>query len=77
MVGSPMVIVWKNSDSTFTLSQREATAEVQPAVVSSPPRVANLQSTLSSVRCLPHGDGETESSLRRLARMPRLFLLLM
>ncbi|KAF9043771.1 hypothetical protein BDZ89DRAFT_1059221 [Hymenopellis radicata] len=48
MVGSPMVIMWKNSDGTFTISQREATAEVQPVVVSSPPRVATLQSTLSS-----------------------------
>ncbi|KAF8914525.1 hypothetical protein CPB85DRAFT_1298321 [Mucidula mucida] len=48
MAGSPMVIMWENSDGTFTLSQREATAEVLPAVDSDPPRVATLQSTLSS-----------------------------
>ncbi|KAK4687769.1 hypothetical protein P7C73_g2349, partial [Tremellales sp. Uapishka_1] len=46
MANSPMVIVWPNSDGSFTLSQREASSEVMPKVVT-PPRVATLSSGLS------------------------------
>jgi hypothetical protein len=49
MANSPMVIMWSNSDSTITLSQRMASAEVMPTVVANPPRVANLSTSLSSV----------------------------
>ncbi|KAJ7633474.1 hypothetical protein DFH06DRAFT_1101254 [Mycena polygramma] len=48
MAGSPMVIMWSNSDNTITLSQRQASSEVQPTLVSSPPRVATLSDTLST-----------------------------
>ncbi|KZP28230.1 hypothetical protein FIBSPDRAFT_927663 [Athelia psychrophila] len=48
MANSPMVIVWPNSDGSVTLSQRMASAEVMPTVVSSPPRVASLDMGLSS-----------------------------
>jgi hypothetical protein len=51
MANSPMVIMWANSDSSITLSQRMATSEATPTVVANPPRVANLSSSLSSVRC--------------------------
>lgn len=44
-----MVIMWPNSDGSVTLSQRQATGEVMPQVVSNPPRVATLQQSLSSV----------------------------
>ncbi|RXW25643.1 hypothetical protein EST38_g232 [Candolleomyces aberdarensis] len=47
MAGSPMVIMWPNSDGSITLSQRQASGEVEPQVVSSPPRVATLQQSLS------------------------------
>jgi hypothetical protein len=50
MANSPMVIMWPNSDGTITLSQRLASSEVMPTVVSSPPRVATLSTSLSSVR---------------------------
>ncbi|KAJ6507415.1 hypothetical protein C8R47DRAFT_1101225 [Mycena vitilis] len=48
MAGSPMVIMWSNSDNTITLSQRQASSEVQPTLVSSPARVATLLDTLST-----------------------------
>lgn len=50
MAGSPMVIMWSNSDGTITLSQRSASSEVQPKLDSNPPRVASLLTNLSSVR---------------------------
>ncbi|KAJ7122388.1 hypothetical protein C8R44DRAFT_786091 [Mycena epipterygia] len=39
---------WGNSDGSFTLSQRQASGEVIPTTVSSPPRVATLSTTLST-----------------------------
>jgi len=48
MEGSPMVVMWPNSDGTITLSQRQASGEVMPVVASSPPRVATLSTSLSS-----------------------------
>jgi len=48
MENSPMVIMWPNSDSSITVSQRSATSEVMPTVDSSPPRVATLSTSLSS-----------------------------
>ncbi|KAJ7128677.1 hypothetical protein C8R44DRAFT_701105 [Mycena epipterygia] len=48
MANSPMVIIWGNSDGTFTLSQRQAPAEVMPTLVSSPPRVATLSKNLTT-----------------------------
>lgn len=50
MARTPMVIMWANSDGSITLSQRQASGEVEPTVVSSPPRVATLQDSLSVVR---------------------------
>ncbi|KAI0705183.1 hypothetical protein BC835DRAFT_559886 [Cytidiella melzeri] len=47
MANSPMVIMWPNTDGSITLSQRMAPAEVMPTVVSNPPQVATLQSSLS------------------------------
>lgn len=49
MVGSPMMIMWPNSDGTITLSQRQATAHAEPQVVASPPRVATVQTAFSSL----------------------------
>ncbi|TCD70063.1 hypothetical protein EIP91_005044 [Steccherinum ochraceum] len=49
MANSPMVIMWPNSDGSITLSQRQAPAEVMPTLVSSPPRVATLETSLSSL----------------------------
>ncbi|KAJ6594592.1 hypothetical protein B0H19DRAFT_974809 [Mycena capillaripes] len=48
MANSPMVIMWSNSDGTFTLSQRQAPGEVPPSVVSNPPRVATPDNALST-----------------------------
>ncbi|ADV21802.1 Conserved hypothetical protein [Cryptococcus gattii WM276] len=47
MANTPMVITWPNSDGTITLSQREASSNVMPTVVSSPSRKATLKSSLS------------------------------
>jgi len=47
MANTPMVIMWMNSDGTITLSQRQASAEVMPTVVSNPPRTASLDNALS------------------------------
>ncbi|KAJ2931454.1 hypothetical protein H1R20_g5591, partial [Candolleomyces eurysporus] len=47
MARTPMVIMWPNSDGSITLSQRQASGEVEPQVVSNPPRVATLQQSLS------------------------------
>lgn len=49
MENSPMVVMWPNSDSSITLSQRSASGEVMPTVVSNPPRVATLSTALSTV----------------------------
>lgn len=49
MSGSPIVVVWPNSDGTFTLSQRMATGHVMPEVDSNPPRVATMQQSASDV----------------------------
>lgn len=45
-----MVIAWLNPDGRVTLSQRVAPREVMPTVDPSPPRVATVSNTLSSVR---------------------------
>ena len=45
MANTPMVIMWPNSDGSVTLSQRQATGRVAPAVVTSPPRVATVSSS--------------------------------
>ncbi|OBZ70665.1 hypothetical protein A0H81_09410 [Grifola frondosa] len=49
MAGSPMVIMWPNSDNSITLSQRLATGEIMPIVDSNPPRAATLQESLSDL----------------------------
>jgi hypothetical protein len=48
MINTPMVIMWPNADGTVTLSQRQAGGYSMPTVVNAPPRVATLQSTLST-----------------------------
>ncbi|KAJ7782508.1 hypothetical protein DFH07DRAFT_790896 [Mycena maculata] len=48
MSNTPMVIMWGNSDGSVTLSQRQAPSEIQPTLVSDPPRVATLSTTLST-----------------------------
>ncbi|KAK7001337.1 CBD9-like protein, partial [Favolaschia claudopus] len=48
MAGSPMVIMWGNSDGTVTISQRSAPGEVPPSVAANPPRVATKSDTLST-----------------------------
>ncbi|KAF9648995.1 CBD9-like protein [Thelephora ganbajun] len=49
MSGSKIVVVWPNSDGTFTLSQRIATGHVLPSVDSNPSRVATMQQSASDV----------------------------
>ncbi|QRV93576.1 cytochrome b561 domain-containing protein [Ceratobasidium sp. AG-Ba] len=49
MAGSPMMILWPNSDGTVTLSQRSASGENEPKVVSNPPRKATVQTGLSTL----------------------------
>ena len=49
MADSPMIIMWSNSDGSVTLSQRQASGEVEPAVVSAPPRVATLDESATSL----------------------------
>jgi len=48
MVGSPMVIMWANSDQTFSLSQRQARERSLPSVDPTPPRRAMVSVDLSS-----------------------------
>ncbi|KAJ7467036.1 hypothetical protein FB451DRAFT_1259939 [Mycena latifolia] len=48
MPGTPMVIMWSNSNGSITLSQRQASGYIMPTVVSSPPRVATLSAALST-----------------------------
>ncbi|KAJ7803786.1 hypothetical protein B0H14DRAFT_1633589 [Mycena olivaceomarginata] len=69
MAGTPMVIMWGNSDGRVTLSQRQAPSEVMPTVVANPPRVATLLDTLSTtsgsssfVYTIP-ANGDTKQSL--------------
>jgi hypothetical protein len=49
MPGTPMVIMWPNTDGSITLSQRQASGHVQPTVVTSPPRVASKVASLIDV----------------------------
>ncbi|OCH95655.1 hypothetical protein OBBRIDRAFT_720305 [Obba rivulosa] len=42
MQNTPMVILWPNTNGSVTLSQRQATGEVEPLPVASPPRRARL-----------------------------------
>jgi len=42
MVGSHMVVLWRNDDESITLSQRYATGHIEPQVVENPPRIASL-----------------------------------
>ncbi|KAF9478624.1 CBD9-like protein [Pholiota conissans] len=52
MANSPMVITWVNNGNMI-LSQRQASGQVEPTVVSSPPRVATAlqaQTTISSTK---------------------------
>ncbi|KAF9258844.1 hypothetical protein L218DRAFT_948046 [Marasmius fiardii PR-910] len=58
MVGSPMVIMWANSDGTFTISQRQASGYTEPQVVDSPPRTASLSSPESSVSAFSDATGD-------------------
>ncbi|KII92708.1 hypothetical protein PLICRDRAFT_481813 [Plicaturopsis crispa FD-325 SS-3] len=48
MSNSKMVIMWPNSGSAITLSQRTATGHVMPVVDANPPRVATLSSASSN-----------------------------
>ncbi|KAJ7213029.1 hypothetical protein GGX14DRAFT_446093 [Mycena pura] len=48
MANTPMVIMWANSDGSFTISQRKAPFEVMPTVDPNPPRLATLSTTLST-----------------------------
>lgn len=48
-----MVIVWSNSDGTFTLSQRTGTGHVEPSVTSNPSSVATKLQSASDVRTFP------------------------
>lgn len=49
MANTPMVIFWSNSDGSVTVSQRQASGEVMPTVVASPPRVATPLPSLTSL----------------------------
>ena len=53
-----MVIVWPNSDGTFTLSQRTGSGHVEPAVTANPSSLATKLQSASDVRnssSHPHG----------------------
>lgn len=64
MANTPMVIMWPNSDGSTTLSQRQASAEVMPTVVASPPRVAIMVASLTAVRtCVCDTESYTYVSL--------------
>ncbi|KDR75941.1 hypothetical protein GALMADRAFT_516288 [Galerina marginata CBS 339.88] len=49
MSNTPMVIMWINSDSSVTLSQRSAPTEAMPTVVQNPPRIAVKSLDLSII----------------------------
>ena len=76
MAGTPMVIMWPNSDGTVTLSQRKAPYETQPTLDSNPPRVATLSKSLTSVRlcCLSSISHLTGLRSRPQALPPALVL---
>ncbi|KAL0067392.1 AdoMet-homocysteine methyltransferase [Marasmius tenuissimus] len=64
-----MVIMWANSDGSFTVSQRQASGYREPEVVDNPPRVATVATAASSSSgeikyafTLPH-DGQTTQNL--------------
>ncbi len=44
-----MVIMWPNSDGTITISQRSASGEAMPTLVSNPPRVAAVDAAASDL----------------------------
>ena len=54
MVGSPLIVMWANTDGTVTLSQRQASAYAMPTVVANPPRVASIQQSLSTASGSDH-----------------------
>ncbi|KAI0674858.1 hypothetical protein C8Q78DRAFT_988665 [Trametes maxima] len=49
MTGTPMVIMWPNSDGSITLSQRKAPGETMPTVDASPPRTATSDPGASAI----------------------------
>ncbi|KAG6900546.1 hypothetical protein C0993_009123 [Termitomyces sp. T159_Od127] len=49
MANTPMVIMWPNGNDVV-LSQRKAPREVMPTVDPSPPRIATIDKSLTSVR---------------------------
>ncbi|KAF7293947.1 CBD9-like protein [Mycena kentingensis (nom. inval.)] len=53
MSNTPMVIMWSNPDGSITMSQRRARGEVMPTVDSAPPRVATVQTSLSTTGTSP------------------------
>lgn len=64
-----MVIMWANSDGTFTLSQRQATQYAEPKLVNDPTRNASLSNADSSATgdikytfTIPH-DGNTAQNI--------------
>ncbi|KAK1925376.1 hypothetical protein DB88DRAFT_191822 [Papiliotrema laurentii] len=73
MAGSPMIIVWPNSDGTVTLSQRSAPGNVEPSITSNPARTASLvaastfaNSTSTSITfTLPSDSGASATSLNQ------------
>ncbi|KAK7043150.1 AdoMet-homocysteine methyltransferase [Paramarasmius palmivorus] len=48
MIGTPMVVLWSNSDGSITLSQRQASGYAEPKVIQNPDRVAALVQASSS-----------------------------
>lgn len=53
MIDTPMVIMWNNTDGTATLSQRMATAYMQPFIDSNPPFQASIATAVRmSIRVL-------------------------
>jgi hypothetical protein len=61
MSGTPVVVVWPNSDGTITLSQRKPTGHALPPVDPNPPRVATVEQSASDVRGSPFYCDETTS----------------
>lgn len=56
MTGTKMVVVWPNSDGTFTLSQRTGSGHVLPSVDSNPSPLATKETSASDVRDLSFHD---------------------
>ncbi|KAF7343078.1 CBD9-like protein [Mycena venus] len=69
MANTPIIIMWENPDGYITLSQRQASGEVMPTVDANPPRVATLDTALSTASFNPtfvytiHADNDTKQSL--------------